>query len=165
MKHQLDATLCRFYFCRVTLHVSGACTHHQEYLKLVQRPLVHVLSLQVSHHISLLGPEALIRRCDAEIKPEQCCIKLVFHLIFSPLHVSILGQPNTVHIPTSHLLKIRLNIIHPSTPRFPQWSLSLPFPHQDPIHPTLLITFRMLHVYSLFAELNESVGEKISNQI
>jgi len=23
MKHQLDATLCRFYFCRITLHVSG----------------------------------------------------------------------------------------------------------------------------------------------
>ena len=43
MKHQLDATLCRFYFCRVTLHVSGASAHHQEYLKLVQRPLVHVL--------------------------------------------------------------------------------------------------------------------------
>jgi len=56
MKHQLDATLCRFYFCRVTLHVSGASAHHQEYLKLVRRPLVHVLSLQVSHHISLLGP-------------------------------------------------------------------------------------------------------------
>ena len=66
MKHQLDATLCRFYFCRVTLHVSGASAQDQEYLKLVQRPLVHVLSLQVSHHISLLGPEvpALIRRCD-----------------------------------------------------------------------------------------------------
>jgi hypothetical protein len=47
MKHQLDATLCRFYFCRVNLHVSGASAHHQEYLKLVQRPLVHVLSLQV----------------------------------------------------------------------------------------------------------------------
>ena len=62
MKHQLDATLCRFYFCRVTLHVSGASAHHQEYLKLVQRPLVHVLSLQVSHHISLLGSE--LRRCD-----------------------------------------------------------------------------------------------------
>ena len=52
MKHQLDATLCRFYFCRLTLHVSGASAHHQEYLKLVRRPLVHVLSLQVSHHIS-----------------------------------------------------------------------------------------------------------------
>ena len=57
MKHQLDATLCRFNFCRVTLHGSGANAHHQEYLKLVQRPLVHVLSLQVSHHISLLGPK------------------------------------------------------------------------------------------------------------
>ena len=35
----------------------AASAHHQEYLKLVQRPLVHVLSLQVSHHISLLGPK------------------------------------------------------------------------------------------------------------
>jgi hypothetical protein len=57
IKHQLDATLCRFYFCRVTLHVSGASAHHQEYLKLVQRPLVCVLSLQVSRHITLLGPK------------------------------------------------------------------------------------------------------------
>ena len=27
------------------------------------------------------------------------------------------------------------NIIHPSTPRSALWSLSLRFPHQDPIHP------------------------------
>jgi len=51
-----------------------------------------------------------------------------------PPPVSILGQPNPVHIPTSHLLEIRPNIIHPSTPRSPQWSPSLRFPHQDPIH-------------------------------
>ena len=44
-------------------------------------------------------------------------------------------QPNPVHITTSHLLEIHPNIIHPSTPRSPQWSLSLRFPHQDPIHP------------------------------
>ena len=50
-----------------------------------------------------------------------------------PPPVSIPGQPNPVHIPTSHLLEIRPNIIHPSTPRSPQWSLSLRFPHQDPI--------------------------------
>ena len=55
-----------------------------------------------------------------------------------PPPVSILGQPNPVHIPTSHLQEIHPNIIHPSTPRSPQWSLSLRFPHQDPIHPTLL---------------------------
>ena len=33
-------------------------------------------------------------------------------------------------IPTSHLLEIHPNIIHPSTPRSHQWSLSLRFPHQ-----------------------------------
>ena len=65
MKHQLDATLCRFYFCRVILHVSGASAHHQECLKLVQRPLVQVLSLQVSHHISLLG------RDDGRLRPKH----------------------------------------------------------------------------------------------
>ena len=54
-----------------------------------------------------------------------------------PPLISILGQPNPVHIRTSHLLEIRPNIIHPSTPRSPQRSLSLLFPHQDPIHPPL----------------------------
>ena len=55
-----------------------------------------------------------------------------------PPTVSILGQPNPVHIPTSHLLEIHPNIIHPPMPRSPQWSPSLRFPHQDPIHPPLL---------------------------
>jgi len=50
-----------------------------------------------------------------------------------PPPVSILGQPNPVHIPTSHLLEIHPNTIHPSTPRSPQWSLSLRSPHQNPI--------------------------------
>ena len=49
--------------------------------------------------------------------------------------VSILGQPNPVHIPTFHLLEIHPNIIHSSKPRSPHWSPSLRFPHQDPIHP------------------------------
>ena len=52
--------------------------------------------------------------------------------------VSILGQPNPVHIPTSHFLEIHHNFIHPSRPRSPQWSPSLRFPHQDPTHPPLL---------------------------
>ena len=55
-----------------------------------------------------------------------------------PPPVSILCQPNPVHIPTSHLLESHPNIIHPSTPRYPQWSPSLRFPHQDPTHPPLL---------------------------
>ena len=52
-----------------------------------------------------------------------------------PPSVSILCQPNLVHIPTSYLLEIHPNIIHPSRRRPPQWSPSLRFPHQDPIHP------------------------------
>ena len=52
-----------------------------------------------------------------------------------PPPVSILGQHNPVHIPTSHLLEIHLNIFHPSTPRPSLWSPSLRFPQHDPIHP------------------------------
>ena len=52
-----------------------------------------------------------------------------------PPTVSILGQPNPVHINTTHLLEIHPNIIHPPMPRSPQWFLSLRFTHQDPLHP------------------------------
>ena len=61
-----------------------------------------------------------------------------------PPTVSILGQPNPVHIPTSYLLEIHPNIIHPSTPRSPQWSPSLRLPHQDFIHPPLLTHTRYM---------------------
>ena len=37
--------------------------------------------------------------------------------------------------PHTHILEIHPNIIHLSTPRSPQWSLSLRFPHQHPIRP------------------------------
>ena len=59
-----------------------------------------------------------------------------------PPAVPILDQPNPVHIPTSHLLETHPNIIHPSTPRSPQWSLSLRFPQQDPTHHPLLTHMR-----------------------
>ena len=39
----------------------------------------------------------------------------------------------TLYTPLSS--QIHPNIIHPSTPRSPQWYLSSRFPHQDPIHP------------------------------
>ena len=42
-----------------------------------------------------------------------------------PPPASILGQPNPGHIPTPYLLEIQPNIIHPSTPRSPQWSMNL----------------------------------------
>ena len=57
-----------------------------------------------------------------------------------PPTVSILGQHNPVHIPTSHFLKIHLNIILASTPGSPKWSPSLTFPHQNPVYASRLLT-------------------------
>ena len=68
-----------------------------------------------------------------------------------PPPVSILGQPNPVHIPTSHLLEIHPNIIHPSTPRSPQWSLSLRFPTKT------LYTPLSSHITKCSNELNNKL--------
>ena len=71
-----------------------------------------------------------------------------------PPPVPILGQPNPVHIPTSHLLEIHPNIMHPSTPTSPQWSLSLRFPHQYPIHAPLLTHRRVDSIKSFICPTN-----------
>jgi hypothetical protein len=45
-----------------------------------------------------------------------------------------LRQLDSVDVPTSHFLNIRLNIMLPSTPGFSKWSLSLRFQHQNPVY-------------------------------
>jgi hypothetical protein len=64
--------------------------------------------------------------------------KVHYRIHNCPSPVSILSQPNPVHSPTSLFQKIHPNIILPSMPGTPQWSLSLRFPHQNRIHASLL---------------------------
>jgi len=62
-----------------------------------------------------------------------------------PATYTILSQLVAVRAPTSHFLKIYLNIILTSTTGFPQWSLSFRFPHQNPVQASP-------HTYPLDAE-------------
>jgi len=71
-----------------------------------------------------------------------------------PPIVSILGQPNPVHIPTSHFQEIHPNIIHPSTPNSLQWSPSLWFPQLLPILSRLEIKSDAVKLQFVEAHLN-----------
>ena len=97
-------------------------------------------SLKLGHKLFLAASQEIPRNSRNQ--------KVHYRTHKRPPPVSILHQPNPVHIPTSHLLEIHPNIINPSTPRSPQWSPFLLFPHQDPIHPPLLTHMR--HMLSPF---------------
>jgi len=79
-----------------------------------------------------------------------------------PPPVPILSQLDPVHTTTSHFLKIHLNIILPSTPGSPKWSLTLIFPLQNPLLSTIRATCPA-HLISIFVT-RTILGEECRSQ-
>ena len=75
------------------------------------------------------------------------------------------SQLNPIHTPTSHLLKIHIDIMFPYMPGPPKWSLSLRFPHQNPVHASPISHTHYMHCpshSSRFYQLNNiGLGVKI----
>jgi hypothetical protein len=58
--------------------------------------------------------------------------KVHYRIHKCPLPGPILSQLDSVHTPKPHSLNTHLNIILPSMPGSPKWSLSFTFPYQNP---------------------------------
>jgi len=80
--------------------------------------------------------EALRFSTSQEIPRISWNLKVYYLIHKCPPPVLILRQIDPVHIPTSQLLKIHLNIILTSMLGSPKWSLSIRFPHQNPAYPS-----------------------------
>ena len=84
--------------------------------------------------------------------------KVHYRIHTCPTPIPILSQLDPVHTPTSHFLKIHLNIILSSMPGSPKWSLSFRFPHQNPLYTSPLPHTRYMPGPSHFSRFYHQKG-------
>ena len=95
---------------------------------------VHLLSYSMKHNRSW---QANRLSGSQEIPRILCNPKVHYRIHKCPPPVPILRQLDPVHTATLHFLKTHLHIIRPSMSGSPKWSLSLRFPHQNPVYTSL----------------------------
>jgi hypothetical protein len=108
---------------------------------------LHLFVYFISFFLRTLWSRVLENLTDFQLAmkfPDFFGTEIHYHIHKCPSPVPILSQLDTVHATTSHVLKIHLNIILPSTPGFAKWSLSLWFPQQRSVYASLLPNSRYM---------------------
>ena len=110
-------------------------TEHGESLK--SRKLTYLLTYSMEQNPSW---EANWFSTKREVPSSVWNLKVHYCIHKCPPPAPILSQLDPVYTPTSHFLKIHLNIILLSTPGSPKWSLLLRFPCQNPVNASPLLS-------------------------